>query len=115
MPGMDVKQVDPGDMDFSTATNFTDVLHHNNDLNLPTLLRFYNDPRGKQKRHRLLTMSPLFSWSKVTAYVTVITICALAEPPGPLTVKTTVYVPGVLKVYVGLASALAPPSPNDHE
>ena len=46
---------------------------------------------------------------------TVMTVCELLTPPGPLTVNVTVNEPCELNVYEGLASLLVPPSPKLHE
>jgi len=39
---------------------------------------------------------------------------AVDEPPGPITVSSTLYVPGMLKVCAGLRSALPVPSRKFH-
>ncbi len=43
-------------------------------------------------------------------YAAFVSVSAL--PPGPLTVRLTVYVPGAAEVWVGLCAVLVPPSPN---
>ena len=42
-------------------------------------------------------------------------LVSVSDPPGPLTVKLTVYVPALLYVWDGLDCVLVPPSPKLQE